>query len=408
MQIVLAKYIFLCDDEFSILQDYAIAFDKKILQIAPAAKILSKYPNALRHHFDLVMPGFINTHTHLEFSASSYRLEYGDFLAWLASVMANRDELSDLARGKLIQENIKQMISFGTTTIGEISSFGSDLLACVSSPARIVFFTELLSRVPNPSIKASFKERFALAKSYKSELFTPALSAHSPYSTHPDYLSFVINLAKDEDLLISTHFLESDYENEYLRENKGLMKETFAKFSKADSFYTPNEFLSYFLDSKTLFTHCVYANENELDFLRENNFSLIHCPRSNALLSKKKLDLNLCLNKGLTPCLATDGLSSNFSLNMLDELRFALFMHADANLPLLAKKLILMATNYAGKALYSKIGQIKPGFCADLACFDLSTKPILSKQLALQFILNAKQASKVFINGDLIDFTHQD
>lgn len=400
MQLIKARFVFLCDEDFTILKDKVVAFDEDIKEIGKEEDLVKKYPAAKLLKTDLLMPAFINTHTHLEFCASLNTLDFGDFLAWLASIMSKRDDLSQKAKDGLIAANIKAMQKSGVSTIGEISSFGSDLKACANSTARIVFFNELLGRNWSEENEAAFKDRLNESLKYKSKLFTPALSVHSPYSTHPKFANFILELAKKNQLLISTHFLESDYEDEYLRQDKGQMKENFSKFSQAKTFYTPASFIELFKGCHTLFTHCVYA-ENEFKLLKQKNFSLTHCPRSNALLSKKTFPLKDALRSGLRLHLATDGLSSNYSLSMLDELRTALFIHAGEDLASLAKTLLLMATKYAGEALAMDIGEIKLGFKADLACFCF--KPELpSSQLALHFVLNTKEASKLFVNGEEI------
>lgn len=401
MTIIKARYIFLCDETFSVLNDAAIAFDEEIKDIGKKADLCKKYPEAKLKNCDLLLPAFINTHTHLEFSSCAYSLDFGDFLSWLKSVMAKRDQLSEKAKIDIILTNIASMQKSGIGTIGEISSFGSDLKACASSSARIVFFNEILGRNWNIDIQNSFNSRLNESKKYKSSLFTPALSVHSPYSTHPKFLKYILDIAKKENLLVSTHFLESDHENEFLRFNKGELKEFFSSFSKPDTFYDPASFLHFFKGIPTLFTHCVYA-KNEFKFLKESSFFLTHCPRSNALLSKKTFPLKDAFKSGLNLTLATDGLSSNNSLSMLDELKAALFIHADEDLENLAKNLLLMATKNAGKALGMKIGCIKKGFKADLACFKLPKNELKISQLPLQFLLNTKEAASLYINGKAI------
>lgn len=59
---------------------------------------------------------------------------------------------------------------------------------------------------------------------FKNDFFIPAISIHSPYSTHPSLAYFALDLAKKQNLLASTHFLESKAENIWLRESKGVLK----------------------------------------------------------------------------------------------------------------------------------------------------------------------------------------
>ena len=102
----------------------------------------AKYPQAeiLDFSGDIAMPAFINPHVHLEFSANKGSLRYGDFLDWLGSVIASRQQLNAAARGRLILEQIAAMMRSGVGTIGEISSFGGEAEACAQSGIRTVFF----------------------------------------------------------------------------------------------------------------------------------------------------------------------------------------------------------------------------------------------------------------------------
>ena len=95
--------------------------------------------------------------------------------------------------------------------------------------------------------------------------------------------------------------------------------------------------------------------------------------------------------------IGTDGLSSNISLCMLDELRANLLSHTSLDIRALAKILILMATQKAARAIDMKLGEIKQGYEADFAIFKV--KECDEKDLALNFILNAKKAEKLYIKG---------
>ncbi|EAK9945197.1 metal-dependent hydrolase [Campylobacter lari] len=402
MFIIAPKIILTCDDDFNILEDKAILFDDKILEIDSLENLQKSYPQAKlipTPKDTLLLPAFINPHTHLEFSANNGNLAFGDFLKWLDSVFNNREQLNEKAKEKLISQNIHKMLKSGTATIGEISSFGSDLNPCVNSQARVVFFNEILGSNANfiQAKKEEFLTRYEKSMSFKTSKFIPAISVHAPYSTHPEFAKFAIKLARENDHLLSTHFLESNHENNWLRFKKGGFKKSLAKFNKNPMpFYTPQNFLELFKDQRTLFTHCVYFKE--WDLLDKNLHSITHCAFSNRLLSKNTFKLKSALKNGVNIHLGTDGLSSNTSLSMLDEMRANLLIHDDFELENFAKILLLMATNKAAKALNLNLGQIQKGKIADFSLFALPNSVNL-KQLPLQFILQSKEVLKLFIEG---------
>jgi len=127
MKILVADYIY---TPSGFVEYQAVAFDEKIsavdtlenlLQTYPEAEVVKTAPNSV------IYPGFINTHVHLEFSANRTSLEYGSFMPWLDSVIANRDTLMQNCNNKMIQEECDNMLRSGITAFGAISSFGTEL-----------------------------------------------------------------------------------------------------------------------------------------------------------------------------------------------------------------------------------------------------------------------------------------
>ncbi|WP_270985717.1 metal-dependent hydrolase [Campylobacter helveticus] len=401
MYIISASKIFLCDANFTILENFAFAFDEVILEIDKIEILKRKYPNAKlikTKPNSLILPAFINPHTHLEFSANSYTLHFGDFFTWLKSVISLRQNLSQEVKDELITQTLNKMQKTGTSTIGEISSFGSDLESCAKHSMRVIYFNEILGtdKTQNLQKKEEFLKRFEKAMAYKDDLFIPAISIHSPYSTNLELAKFAISLAQKHQMLLSTHFLESKAENLWLKKSSGEFKQWLKNFTpNPKPLYQINEYIELFRGLRTLFTHCVYLKEFEL--LDKNLHAITHCAFSNRLLSQKSLALKKALKSGLNIHLGTDGLSSNISLSMLDEMRTNLLIHKDFELNALAKKLLLMATLYPAKALNLNLGTLAVGKMADFSVFEV--KECDNTQLPLQFILNAKEVQKLFIKG---------
>ncbi|WP_297945326.1 metal-dependent hydrolase [uncultured Campylobacter sp.] len=405
MRILRAKWVLVCDENFKILKDGAIVFDKKIIEVCAFASAARKYPQAeiLDFSGDIAMPAFINPHVHLEFSANKGTLRYGDFLDWLGSVIASRQQLDATARGRLIAEQIIAMMRSGVGTIGEISSFGGEAEACAKSGIRTVFFNEILGASKDAAAEniSKFKERFERSKALASSLFIPAVSVHSPYSTHPQITEFATKLARENGLVISTHFMESSYERQWLRAGRGKLKTWLSKFNPAPApFYSPQSFVAHFSGLRTLFTHCVWVDD--FSIFDPKLHSITHCARSNRLLSKKRLSFKKLLASGLNCNIATDGLSSNFSLNFLDELRANLMMHDELGLAELARALLLGTTRNAAAALGLNLGELKAGKLADIAVFE--GIECEQSQLVLQLILQSKNAKSLFIEGMKCNF----
>lgn len=401
MKILLAKYVLVCDTEFSILRNQAVVFDDKIIKITDIAnldKLKCEFSDFEIYDFsnDVLMPALINSHVHLEYSANIANLAYGDFMIWLKSVIKNRENLSAENKKIIMQNALESMVKSGVGTIGEISSFGADL--DLDFKVRTFLFNEILgsSEANSDANFANFKARFDRSTSQANELFIPAISVHSPYSTHPKLATKALNLARELNLIASAHFMESKHEKIWLEQGVGEFASWLKNFSpNPKPMYNPSSFLAMFESIKTLFTHCVFASDYLSEF-DSNLHSITHCPRSNRLLSKAKLNLN-SLGK-IAVNIGTDGLSSNYSLNIWDELRAALFMHVDIDLISLARILLLASTKNAAFSLGLNSGEIKENKIADIAVFK-GLGELSDEQIALQMILHKNEAKKLFVSG---------
>lgn len=400
MKIINPGYIY---QDGHIIEDHAIAFDKTIQKIAPLSELQKEFESAEIINLEpntLIMPGLINAHVHLEFSANKETLEYGDFLQWLYSVIGNRDELMSTCKTECMQNAVDMMLSSGITTYGAISSYGMDLDVAAASPQNVVFFNELIgsqATMADPLFN-DFMARLDASKTITREGFTPAVAIHSPYSVHPVLIKKAMQLVKDEKLPLSAHFLESPAEKEWLEQSEGDFKKFFKDFLKQEHAVSDaKEFLHHFTEIPTLMTHVVQAEDEELQLLAKSNHTVVHCPISNRLLGNGAIDLDKLDKNGVSWICATDGLSSNYALNLFEEMKIALFMHHGADLLGLAKRLLRSVTKDAAAALGLNTGEIKEGKAADMLVLELTCKP--SEQLPLHLLLHGYNISKIFING---------
>lgn len=407
MKVLLGDFVLTCNDKFDIIPDGGICFDEKIIEVGNGEELAAKYKNADIERLpknSVLMPGLINSHVHLEFCANTATLKYGDFMVWLKSVINRREELQSRCTQSLLKSVLDDILKSGTTSIGAISSFGLELEACLQTPLNVVYFVEAIGSNPAAidALFEDFKGRFYEAKDAKNHSFIPAVSIHSPYSTHPILARHALKIAKDEGALVSAHFMESLHEREWLDDMKGAMGEFMKDFNPhAKPMTTAYEFLELFKDIKTLFVHAVHAKEGELKKIAEQKNAVAHCPRSNALLGAGALDIKRALKAHTLLSLGTDGLSSNISLNLWDEMRAALFTHQNCELNSLAVLLLQAATE--GGVLNLDSGELGHGKNADIIALRLQELPEEISQLPLQIILQTNEAKRVFINGKEVE-----
>jgi cytosine/adenosine deaminase-related metal-dependent hydrolase len=400
VKIINPNYIY---QDGNILENLSIAFEKGIQKVASFQELIQLFPDAecieLQEN-SLIMPGLINAHVHLEFSANKETLEYGDFLQWLYSVMGNRDELISSCDPTCMKKAVQMMLESGITTYGAISSYGMDLDIAASSPQNVVFFNELIGSQATmaDALFTDFTARLDASKSIKREGFTPAVAIHSPYSVHPVLIKKALEMVKNEKLPLSAHFLESPAEKEWLEQSKGDFKKFFVDFLKQEKAVSDTkEFLSHFTEIPTLMTHVVQAGNEELEILSRSKHTVVHCPISNRLLGNGAIDLNELDKHNIRWICATDGLSSNYTLNLFEEMKIALFMHHGTDLLTLAKRLLQSVTKDAAQALGLNTGEIKEGKNADMLVLELTCKP--NEQLPLHLLLHGYNISQIYING---------
>jgi len=403
MKIISPNYILTPD---KLLKNQAIAYDKTIHKIAALDELKKLYPDAEVTELEknsLIMPGLINSHVHIEFSANKTTLSYGNFMNWLYSVIENREELIGGCDITCMSKAIDAMLENGITTFGAISSYAMDLDACASAPQNVVYFNELIGSQATmaDTLFGDFILRLEASKAITREGFYPAVAIHSPYSVHPILIKKALEIVKSEDLKLTAHFMESDAERDWLDDSSGDFKDFFNKLLKQNSNVSDSsEFLEHFNTHSTLLTHAVKANEDELNSIASNAHTIIHCPISNRLLGNGVLDLEALDAKNINWVCATDGLSSNYKLDLFEEMKVTLFMHHKMPLLELAKKLILSVTKNAATALGLNTGEIKEGKNADMLVLDLEKEP--NEELAIHLILCRYNISKIYINGKLV------
>ena len=406
MKIIVANYIYTPN---GFVSNKAVAFTDMIEAIDTLEVLKNKYPDAQiieTEPTSILYPGFINTHVHLEFSANKTSLKYGSFMPWLDSVIEHREDLIGSCDNDMMTEQCQAMLRSGVTTFGAISSFGNELEVCEKVPQRVVFFNELIGSNAQYAdmLYGDFMQRVKASMSCKnSSLITPAVAIHSPYSVHPIILQKAVNVAKEHTLPLSAHFLESQAEREWLAEGKGELKGFFEKYFNTSVPVTNiEEFMHAFDSYPTHFTHCVQANKDELHYLAKKGHSIAHCPRSNRYLGVGRLPIETLRELNLPYTIATDGLSSNDSLNMFDELRATLMLHHLAPINLLANKLIEAITSNAADILGLNCGRIEVGKLADFSIVTLKEIPKREDEIALWTILHTKEVSSVYVAGQKV------
>jgi cytosine/adenosine deaminase-related metal-dependent hydrolase len=210
-----------------------------------------------------------------------------------------------------------------------------------------------------------------------------------------------LEYAKAHRLRVTAHFMESPSEREWLDESSGDFKPFFENFLRQHrAANSAEEFLGYFDGQPTLFTHVVHAKDDELDHIAKGGHTVIHCPISNRLLGSGAIDLERLDAHRIRWVCGTDGLSSNYALDLFEEMKAALFMHHGSDLLPLAYRLWESVTKNAAEALGLNCGTISADYDADLLISRVDYP--INEQLPLHLLLRRPVIESVYIHGNKV------
>ncbi|HET6460493.1 MAG TPA: amidohydrolase [Syntrophales bacterium] len=328
----------------------------------------------IRAHGSLIMPGLINTHTHLPMVCFRGLADDLPLMDWLHNHIFPAE--SKFVTREMVYKGsmlaIAEMILSGTTTFCDAYFYESEVArAAFDSGIRAIVSQGFIDfpKPTNPANIDDITERFISKWRPKAPLIIPALACHSPYTCSPETLISVKSAARRADVLYSIHVSET-------KEEVAIVREKFGK--------TPVQLLKdmNILDDRTLAVHCIWLHDHELEILQSLNVKVSHNPESNMKLAAGCASIPIFIEKGIVVGLGTDGSASNNDLDMFREMGTAAKLHKVIQMDstvMDAKSVLKMATINGAKALglEDRIGSIEPGKFADLIIVD-TRKPHLS------------------------------
>ena len=279
----------------------------------------------------MILPFLVNAHTHLELSVYSNKIKKNiDFVSWLKSLneLNKNITLHDIVPA--MQKSLIDTWSCGTGVLidicNDLSSWSN--VALPNDQQEILIFNELIGFDPTRAdevLKAGKMNINALQLEGKHQAFpTP----HAFYSTSAKLCS---GIRKNSPLPISVHLAEHDAEIKMFKSRSGPMVDFMNSIGVWDEKWNPlhQELISYafannLLVKGDLAVHLVKADSDELELISDKGIIPCLCPRSNDYYNNGQPLVREMLNLGMRPLLGTDSLASNSSLNMIDEMRFAM------------------------------------------------------------------------------------
>lgn len=425
MKILTAEYVLPVSAEP--ISNGAVAVENDVIAgVGKRSDLAKQFPDAEHDDFHeaVILPGFVNCHSHLEITAMRGLLDNveHDFLSWLLKLNDAREKMSasrDIAISAIA--GAIEGARAGVTCFGDIGRFGqAGFEALKAVGLRGVLFQETEfwphDKTADDDLE-KLKEKFAQLKQHETKLVEVGLSPHSPYTVSPKLFEKITEFALSEGIKITIHAAESVDEDDLMRHGTGLFVGPLDKFGVA--WESPKcssiEYLARMgvLRAKPLFAHCVKVTDKDIELIAESGSTVAHCPKSNAKFGHGYAPLGKFLDAGVRIGLGSDSVASNNSCDLLEESRFAAL--AARNQPgrnrfITAKDAIELATLGGARALGldDKIGTLETGKQADLAVVSLANiaqQPVSDIYAALVFASGAKDIVMTMVAGEEI-FRH--
>ena len=362
----------------------------------------------------VVLPGLVNTHTHLELTAMRGFLEGLEFRPWIHRLTRARHEVLTVESLRAsARVGIAEGLLAGVTTFADTCESGVVLAELVEMGARGVMYQEVFG--PDPAqcdaALAGLREKVGSLRRTESSAVRLGVSPHAPYTVSDPLFAAVARFARDEGLPVAVHAAESEEETRLVRDGEG----GFADALRARGLHVAGRASSPIallertgvLGVRPLLIHCVRVDEADVARIAGHDCAVAHCPASNAKLGHGIAPLTALLKAGVRVGLGSDSVASNNRMDLLDEARLAsLFQRADGRrhdiLP--AARTLELATAGGARALgmLPEVGTLEVGKWGDLAAFALGSAravPAFAPEDALLWALAGRAATLTVVAG---------
>jgi cytosine/adenosine deaminase-related metal-dependent hydrolase len=403
-----------------VLADGALAVaGERIAAVGPAEDVVAAHPEAVVVDLgrSIVMPGFVNCHSHLEYTSFRGILddeEFGDWILSLVDVKAALTPDEYLVSARL---GALEAISSGITTVADTSYSAVTLDAAGSAGLRGRLYLEVFG-VDDARIEetmADVERRLAEAQAAAPPQFDVGLAPHAPYTVSSRLYQTISALARARDIKVMSHVAESKEELTYVRSGSGKFAHDYREKMGWERMLvqpygvSPIKYLQQWdvFDRDFLAVHCVQVTRDDIRILKSKDVAVAHCPKSNAKLGCGVAPLGDLLHEGVRVGLGTDSPASSNIMDMFDEMRTMLFLHraVERDVRVLdAQKCVRIATLGGAEALGmdEDIGSLEPGKCADFIAVDVAKShfaPIDDPHSALVYGANQDDVRLTVVGG---------
>jgi len=343
--------------------------------------------STLEIHKGIIVPGFINTHCHLELSHMKNKVATGtSLIPFISSVVKFRD-IPQSEIDAAIKKADQEMYDAGIVAVGDISNKIDTAATKSKSSIRYYTFVEMFDFLQEAWATPEF-EKYKTVFEEQSDDGENKKSAvpHAPYSVSKSLFQ-KINELNTDDCTVSIHNQETSAENEFFEKKTGAFLDFFGGFGIPITDWQPSgkPSIHYALEnmnpnSRTLFVHNTMCTKEDIQAAQKwsNKVFWVTCANANLYIENRLPNYQLFLDADAKMTIGTDSLTSNWQLSVLDEIKTI----AKYQSYITFETLLRWATLNGAEAL---------GFEKDLGSLEVGKTPGLNLlNLGDDFLLNAK------------------
>ena len=385
----------LMDEAGTVLPGAFVAVEGTQITYVGAQRPQGSFEEEIDGEGGVLMPGFVNAHTHVPMTAMRGYGDGNNLQDWLNNyIFPVEARWDDRAIRCCTDLGLAEMIASGVTCIADMYGHSPAIaqeVAAAGISANLsvggVQFTDDF----NPDTHNDCRVQRELTEQwhgYNDGQILVDASVHGEYTSHQQLWRWMAGYAREHGLGMHVHISETRSEHE----------ECLARHGK-----TPIQVLNDYgvWDGRAIAAHCVWTTPEDWAVMAEKGISAIHNPMSNLKLGSGIAPVPAMKKAGVNVCLGTDGVSSNNCTDFFGDLKLAAILHNGAGcdpLALLPIDALRMATANGGRALGRKTGVIAEGYTADLILVDFSRLNLTPCHSVLSNLAYAAHGSDVRMN----------
>ncbi|MDB4584489.1 amidohydrolase family protein [Draconibacterium sp.] len=357
MRKISATYIFSCNQS-PIKNGILVCADNgSIVEIIDNNGEL-KEESGMEFYSGILVPGFVNTHCHLELSHLHNRIEenigIGNFIGKINTLRNEDNENIE----KAIQLTDRKMWVAGTAAVGDISNSTLSLNTKLNSKIFYHTFVESFGFHPSRATKAFDFAKY-IASEFRENQLSVSVVPHSPYSVSEPLFQAIKENAIEENSILSMHNQESNAEAEFYKSGTGPIANhlqnnlgiDISHWQTTGQSSLPSVLKFLPAENQLILVHNTFTEKNDIERLKDirsiHNTYFALCPNSNLYIENQLPPVSLLQNENLNICLGTDSLASNHQLSILSEMLTLQLKFPEIKL----EELFIWATLNGAKAL---------------------------------------------------------